>query len=115
MDTVTVLVRHLAATQIALVFNQIDRLIWGSQLTFLHFLNTSPTGATYEQAKIFYDKASVDYPDAYEGYSLENWLGFLRSCVLLLEKERILWITQRGRELLSYLAQQGRDIGWRPL
>ncbi len=112
-NTIKVLVRHLAATQIALLFNRIDQLIFGTQLTLLRFLNASPNGGTYEQAKIFYGKAVAESSDFSSDFTFEEWISFLRSYTLCTELNGNLWITQRGREFLTYLTQQGRETAWR--
>ena len=110
-DTTRILVRHLASTQIALLFNQIDRMIWGSQVTYLHFLNASPNGTNLDQANVFYENAQEAFPDAYSNYALGDWIGFLRDVThLVTEQDGVIRITVRGRQFLAYLTQLGTSI-----
>lgn len=107
-EAVPVLVRYLAGMQIAMGFEESYRLIWGSQLNLLTYLNTQSDGQPTEATRLFYTLASSQYPEAYDGYSFEAWLGFLRDHLLLREDGGRLRITVRGREFLAYLTRMGR-------
>lgn len=109
-EAVPVLVRYLAGMQIAFGFEEVYRLIWGSQLSLLHYLNTRVDGDPVEAVRPFYTLAASQYPDAYNGYSFEAWLGFLRDQVLVREDAGRLRITVRGREFLTYLTRMGRSL-----
>lgn len=107
-EAVPVLIRYLAGMQIAIGFEESYRLIWGSQLNLLTYLNSQPDGQPTEAMRLFYTLASSQYPEAYEGYSFEAWLGFVRDHLLLREDGGRLRITVRGREFLAYLTRMGR-------
>ncbi len=113
-DTVRVLIRHLAATQIALSLERIDRLIFGSQLMLLQFLNTLQ-GASHEQAKLIYGEVASTHSEFYDTYSYEDWLGFLVGAGLISNDGDEISITQVGREFLSYLTLLGRRLSGRLL
>lgn len=108
-EAVPVLVRYLAGMQIAFGFEETYRLIWGGQLSLLNYLNSQVDGHPAEALRPFYTLAASLYPEAYNGYSFEAWLGFLRDQVLLREDGGRLRITIRGREFLMYLARMGRS------
>ncbi len=107
-EAVPVLIRYLAGMQIAMGFEDTYRLIWGSQLNLLNYLNTQPDGQPTEALRLFYTLASSQYAEAYDGYSFEAWLGFLKDHLLLREDGGRLRITVRGREFLAYLTRMGR-------
>jgi hypothetical protein len=107
-EAVPVLVRYLAGMQIAMGFEESYRLIWGSQLSLLTYLNSQPEGQPAEALRLFYTLASSQYPEAYDGYSFESWVGFLKDHLLVREDGGRLRITVRGREFLAYLTRMGR-------
>jgi len=109
-EAVPVLVRYVAGMQIAFSFEEIYRLIWGSQLNLLNYLNTRVDGEPVEVLRPFYTLAASQYPEAYGGYSFEAWLGFLRTHVLVREVAGRLRVTARGREFLTYLTRMGRGL-----
>ena len=108
-DTVKVLIRHLAATQISAAFERIDTLIWGSQLTLLEMLNSAvQLSGSQAVARILYAKAAQEYPDTYREYAFDRWLGFVKSLGVISEKDNQLSITNLGAQFLAYLTEQGR-------
>ena len=108
-EALPVLVRHLAGMQIAFGFEETYRLIWGSQLSLLDYLNSQVDGQPAEALRPFYTLAASQYPEAYTGYSFEAWLGFLRDHLLVREDSGRLRVTIRGREFLAYLTRMGRS------
>ncbi len=102
-----VLLRYLAAAAIALGFEMSYRIIWGSQLSLLNYLNSQPDGQPAEALRPFYVSASSQYPESYKTYSFEQWLGFLKSQLLVREDGGQIRITVRGREFLTYLTRMG--------
>jgi len=99
--------RYLAVTYIALSFEVTYRLIWGSQLNLLDYLNSQIDGQPTEALRPFYVLASSQYPEWYGGYSFEQWLGFLRDQLLIREDAARIRITVRGREFLTHLTRMG--------
>jgi hypothetical protein len=108
---IIILSRHLAATQLALRFEQIYISIWGSQINLLKHLNTrAPRGDTKESIKsIFYDTAEMLYPEVYNLYTFEAYIDFLISNTLVLEDNNMFKITNLGRDFLIYLVQTGKS------
>ena len=107
-EAVPVLIRYLAGMTIAMGFEESYRLIWGSQLSLLSYLNSQPDGQPAEALRPFYTLALSQYPEAYDAYSFEAWLSFLKDHLLLREDGGRLRITVRGREFLAYLTRMGR-------
>lgn len=104
------LIRYLAATNLALTFERIDSVIWGSQIYILEHLNESRLGVSKEKIKAaYYDDAVEKWPPFFANYSYDNYLGFLKDSNLVLEKDRYLFITKLGVEFLQYLARIGKS------
>ncbi len=105
-EAVPVLIKYFAVVYIEYLFLNIYRIIWGSQINLLDYLNTQ-NGQSREALKIFYDIGTSQYPDVYENYSYDQWLGYLKDQVLLREDNAMFRITVRGREFLLYLTRSG--------
>jgi len=107
-ETIDVLVRHLAATQVALRFEFINKTIWGSQILILINLNSKPMGETPEMLKPFYEEAAKTYPDAFSNYTFDRYLDFLVSASLIIFQNGRYLITNLGRDFLGYLVATGQ-------
>jgi len=105
-EGIPVLIRYLAAMSITYVFSEVYRLIWGSQLNLLDYLN-SHNGQPAESLRSFYNLGATLYPEYYKEYSFEQWLGFLKDQLLIREDRGLISITVRGREFLTHLARVG--------
>jgi hypothetical protein len=101
------LITHLAATQLTLAFETINRLIWGSQLELLLHVNSLPIGAAVDELKPFYDKAAAAHQEGLKDYSFESYIGFLINSGLLLRSNGRVLITPFAKEFLSHLARTG--------
>jgi hypothetical protein len=107
-DKEKVLIRHLAASELTLVFTRIDFLIYQSQLKILEFLNSNPS-APKQMARDLYNAAIAFYPEVLKNYPFENYLGFLKTNNLIHEEEEILSITEGGMEFLAFLIRTRRN------
>lgn len=112
-ETIDILVRHLAATQMALRFEFINKIIWGSQVAILVNLNSKPLGETFEMLRPFYQEASKIYPEAFTNYTFDQYLNYLVSANLVILKDGKYFITTLGRDFLGYLVATGQT-GIRP-
>lgn len=109
--SVDVLVRYLAAFQLAYAFEALYSLIYGSQLTLLQTLNSQAQGMEYQIARTFsYDIAAVIYPDVYRAYSFDEYIHFLLTTGLVSRADDRIFITPMGREFLAYLIRQGKSL-----
>jgi hypothetical protein len=105
-ELIPVLIRYTAALSIAYAFSELYRIIWGSQLSLLDYLNAhSPQPIT--ALRVFYSSGVSQYPLYYEAYTFEQWLGFLKDQLLIREDAGMIGITVRGREFLTYLTNTG--------
>lgn len=106
IEGVPVLIRSVAALSIAYSFSETYRIIWGSQLSLLDYLNTQkPQPAVALRG--FYNLGATQYQLYYTAYSFEQWLGFLKDQLLTREDAGLIGITVRGREFLTYLTNSG--------
>lgn len=104
------LIRYLAATNLALALQRIDSVIWGSQIYILEHLNVSRSGVLKEEIKTaYYDDAVKKWPPTFTNYSYDNYLGFLKDSNLVHEQDGYLLITMLGVEFLQYLARIGKS------
>ena len=105
-----VAIRYASAFSIALDFERIYRLIWGSQLSLLSYLNTERQHHPREALRPFYTLAASQYPEPYEHMSYDQWLAFLLDSVLLREDNGQLCITVKGCEFITHLAKLGYTL-----
>jgi len=87
--------------------------IYKSQILLLQKLNT--VMLTRDQAKVFYDNAATASPDAYVGYSYDDWLQFLFNQRFITHQGVMVAITMRGRDFLKFLLHWGRSSDQRRL
>jgi hypothetical protein len=113
-DRVDSLITHLAATQLVLAFESINKLIWGSQLELLLHVNSSFNGVVVDDLKIFYEKAAAAHSAGLKDYPFDNYLGFLVNSGLLIRTNGRVYITPFAKEFLAHLARTGATYG-RPL
>lgn len=107
-DKIQILTRHLAATQISIVFVTIDAQIYGSQVALLQFLNTR-NNLPKEGLKAFYEIAVSKNSALFQSYQYEQYLAFLKNWGLIIEKDKNLSITVLGIEFLNYLTKVKRN------
>jgi hypothetical protein len=111
---VNALITHLAATQFALAFESINRVIWGSQLELLLHVNSLSAGVNVDELRPFYEKAVSTSQDGLKEYSFESYIGFLVNSGLLFRTNGRVLITPFAKEFLSHLARTGATFP-RPL
>jgi hypothetical protein len=92
------LITHLAATQLVLAFESINKLIWGSQLELLLHVNSSFNGAAVDDVKVFYEKAAAAHQAGLKEYPFENYLRFLINSGLLIRTNGRVYITPFAKE-----------------
>lgn len=108
-DTNTVLIRHLAGTQLLLAFERIDSLIFGSQLRLLKILNSVSGVGKPEQFVIeYFAKVKSDFGDAFKEWDLTRYLEFMFARLLITtDDNNNLHITNLGVEYLTWLTRNG--------
>lgn len=105
-DTNKVLIKHLAAAQVIINFQEIYRSLFGSQIYVMKELNARhPIGTSVEHMKQFVNHIKEKFPN------LRNldYLAYLLSYNLITEDkvENQYHITDDGREFLVWLAKNG--------
>ena len=107
-DTVKVLVRHLASTQVQLHLEIILSGIWQSQVRILEVLNNAGPSLMDEYLLPIYEEAAGKYPAAFKDYSFEAYLGHLIRGRLVIQDGDAYSITDLGIEFLQYMVRTGR-------
>lgn len=93
---------YLAQEQLSRHFAETYNVIFGSQIVGLRNLNERGRAPLVE-ARAFYDHYKTAYPQFYNTYPFENWLGFLSRQELIRVQEENVEITPYGRDFLLYI------------
>lgn len=101
------LVRLISAGIVGYWFDLDWAYIFKSQVLALQELNTRDLKR--EGLLAYYDKAVAQYPVPYANYSFEQWLGWLRTNVLIREDGDLIKITIRGKEFLKNMVHLRRS------
>jgi hypothetical protein len=113
-DTTKVLIKHLAATKILLEFEQIQNLIFGSQIFLLKKLNeVTGQGQSTESVKAHFEHVKGIFPE-FKEWDFDKYIHFLIARSLVLMEKNIYHITNLGVEYLTWMARNGRSEN-RPL
>jgi hypothetical protein len=105
-DTSKVLVRHFAKMRILWRCEVVYRLIFGSQLRFLKTLNVS--GAMSEEnAHQYYVTATQSYREVFPEKDSKPYFTFLIRQGLVIVQNDSFFVSNFGREFLSWLIQMG--------
>ncbi len=109
-DTISILIRHLAASQFMVFAERVYNNIFGSQIHVLKRINESRlTGLQKEVVdRHFIHVSTVLFPEHLKGWTLQTYMDFLVSNGLVLEQEDRYYITGDGTEFLSWMAHMGR-------
>ncbi len=108
-DTVKILVRHLAATRMALDFEQIYSLIFGSQIYLLKKLNeVAGQGKSMSFVDGYFKQVKTIEPEFYQKWELSDYVEYLHSRSLVTQDASQVHITVKGQEFLVWLARSGR-------
>ena len=107
-DTVKVLIRNLAATQLALDYEQIYNLIYGSQILLLRRLNEAVgQGRLKEYMDDYFLKVKSKHQDLFT-WSFEQYLDFLFKRALIITVDGKYHITTKGVDFLTWIVRNGR-------
>lgn len=104
-ETETVLIRHLAGTQLLLEFVKIDKYIFGSQLNLLKELaEISPEGYTKNEIEEYYESVKQTFPNSFNNWDVKKYLGFLFSSILITKNGEKIHLTNFGQEYVDWVA-----------
>jgi hypothetical protein len=108
-DTAKVLIHHLAATQIALEFEQVYSMIFGSQLYLLKNLNElKGSGLDSDSIQKHYENVKTHFSDSFPSWSVGQYMNFLTSRFLVRQELDRYHITVRGAEFLLWIVRESR-------
>jgi hypothetical protein len=88
--------------------------IFGSQLRALEETNSRGLIPVTDLKK-HYEKAVVDYPKTFEDYSFDQWLGFMKSRMLIaVYPSQMVELSWGGKDFLKYLAHMAWNTKEKP-
>ena len=102
-EKISVLSRALATARVALEFNNIANVIFGSQVTLLVQLSGTHNGIAQNQAELIFEQAKTEFPALHSDRKLEDWFMYLHLNNLITSIENRIDITQFGTDFLKYL------------
>jgi hypothetical protein len=109
-------VKFIGVGFVAYVYDTIWFAIYGSQLLALLELNRRSGLLPLAGIKHFYDKAVASNPIQYAHYTFDQWLGFMKTQLLLIvHPSNMVELTIRGKDFLKYLLHNGREASQRAL
>ena len=109
-DSVRVLVKYLAGTQLLLAFEQIHGTIFGSQIRLLKKLNELVGhGRPTEFVESYFNEVREQYPELPDEWDLEKYLEFMFSHLLITKNKSQYHITNLGVEYLTWVARNGKS------
>lgn len=107
-ESIKVLMRALASSQLALQWEQIEKGIFGSQVAILVEMNTRHAGLPVDVLRKVYDEMAKKYPSTYEGYAFDQYVSYLETNRLMTKGGDGYQVTLEGKEFMVWLVQTGR-------
>jgi hypothetical protein len=108
-ETTKILIKYLAAAQVGLEFEQIQNLIFGSQIFLLKKLNeVTGQGQLPTLVEAHFEHVQSMFPDSFADWSLEKYMYFLFERNLIVHQDGRYHITNLGKEYLVWMARTGR-------
>jgi hypothetical protein len=103
-----VLVRSLAAVQIALEFEQIHGTIWDGQIQLMETLNTSPDGIDRSFIERVYRDEFQGKRAFYKSIDFDTYIAWpVQKSLILIDGDKLA-ITVLGREFLKWRVENGK-------
>jgi hypothetical protein len=108
-ETTKVLIKYLAAAQVGLEFEQIQNLIFGSQIYLLNKLNqVTGQGQSLTLIESHFEHVQNMFSDSFADWTLEKYLHFLFERRLIVLQDGRYHISNLGKEYLVWKARTGR-------
>lgn len=107
-DSEKVLLRSLAAAQLALQFEQIHGIIWNGQIELLETLNTIPDGVELSVIEGIYNDKFRGQRPFYTNIEFGTYTAWLLAKSLILIDNRKIGLTRLGRGYLKWIVENGR-------
>jgi hypothetical protein len=103
---IDVLVRNLAVARLGRNFEQIYRIIFGSQIAGLAALAAAPDGeAPVSESSSYFDDIKAKHSEFYEKNTFEEWIQYPINADLAVRSGDRLKVTDLGRDFLTYLRE----------
>ncbi|HDL7470258.1 TPA: histidine kinase [Yersinia enterocolitica] len=104
-DSVTekVLIRQLAVARVLIWFEQVYRVIFGSQISLLLELKEKSEGELYEKIKKVFDDNKKSSNNLFADWDFSQYIKYLITQELILVKDGGVFITPRGIDFLKIL------------
>ena len=108
-ETTKVLIKYLAAAQVGLEFEQIQNLIFGSQIYLLKKLNqVTGQGQSLALIESHFEHVQKMFNDSFADWTVGKYLHFLFERQLIVLQDGRYHITNLGKEYLVWMARTGR-------
>ena len=107
------LIRAAGDASAGLYLERVYRLIYGSQIAAIEYLQGRSGKGRLNDLRAIYDGATKTYPYIYQSYSFEQWCNFMRTVNLIDVKGDSVALAPGGMAIVPYIAQQGYPL--RPL
>ncbi|HNS81197.1 MAG TPA: hypothetical protein PKM67_07045 [Kiritimatiellia bacterium] len=106
--TISLLIRYLANAQITILFQNIYRLIFGSQIVFLKVLNQNRVdGLNQEYLEHYYSRVKSKHSPGFDRWNTKQYVEYLISSKLIrLDADRY-YITNLGIDYLQWMINAG--------
>jgi hypothetical protein len=104
--SIDILITYLAQTQLALVFEQTYRLIFGSQIYLLKYANERG-GLSQNEIDGHFENVKKLFEPNFDEWSVEKYLYFLLAHSLLTKSEGEYFITNLGVDFLGWVVRRG--------
>jgi hypothetical protein len=105
--TNTVLIRHLASSQVLHWFDRTYNTLFGSQIALLKQLSTLTSGMTLEATASYFENVKRIYTDQLATWSLDQYLQYPIESGLFEKRENKILITKAGKEFLALMTNAG--------
>ncbi len=103
-EATKVLLRHLAGTQLILIFERIHSAIFGSQISLLRRISSHLDGMPEDEVSQYFIKVKHQFPDL-NNWSIEDYLLYLFNNGLLSKLNNNIFITNLGIEYLTWITR----------
>jgi hypothetical protein len=106
-DTVKILLKHLALAQMRIEFEQIYKIIFGSQIFLLKRLNENMGLGLGKDYVDKYVLEAISNNEDLRDWNIDEYLSFLFLRELIRDDNGVYQITVKGHDFLSYLIAAG--------
>lgn len=107
-ETVKVLVRYLATTQLIVTFEEIYRVIFGSQIFLLKTANENRAAGLHERfVQDHFSHVQKLFAPSFDHWNADNYVNFLLTSSLLRKDGEFYGITNLGVDFLEWITKVG--------